>query len=277
MNRKNVIAIATITSIGAGITGYIIAHTINKKRKIDNTTDLESNDDKRSDNGMESFQYTLIQYIGYLKEAGLDDAEIDSIVETILGIKDKLPNEVPSLVKQMNDLMTVEYDGEKSRAFDRCNFTLLYSSISPLELFNKNNFYILAMGPEHQESMHSLANVIAGLQTTKSDEALQIIYEINQIFKDFDNNSIDVSPATFDEKFKTYVDKYVSKLDPLPDIMQIVTPPAFVTSRHIISEKDLIKKSSNRNRRTFRAITKTGPLIKKAHPQINKTHNNEEV
>lgn len=223
MNKKNlftIVAIATSAGLSA-VTLYLVNK--NKKRTMSNSnneeiyednintpinvdTDDECTDILDTDNQFDN-DYPIHRFIAYLVKNNVDVEEVISIAETITRIKQDLPEHFPAIRQKIDDMMASEFNLDASHEFDKENFKLMYSSIDPCQLFIKNGFKILAMGPDYQEPMMDLADAISDLKETNFDEAMQVIYEIYHIFNDLDSD--DITTSTFDTLFKQYVEKYV--------------------------------------------------------------------
>ena len=150
----------------------------------------------------------ITQFMNYLIKHGRDINEVKSMCETISLIESELPDEYLSVRKHMLDIMDGEFDLEKTMKFDESNYHIMYSSIDPCQLFLKNGFKILSMGPDYQDDMMSLADALSDLKEDNNSEIDSVIYAIYHLFNDMQAD--DITPKTYEEKFKPYVNKYVN-------------------------------------------------------------------
>lgn len=224
MSKKNIVAL-TIIATGASIAGML--YFWNKKKiqkkdsmmvsEYDNSNTENEINTNTSDNivpDMESDdiidqEMIIHKFIAYLVKNGIDAEEVVSICETITRIKHDLPDKFLDVKNKMIEMMNSEFDLKKSHDFDNENYRIMYSSIDPCQLFIKNGFKILSMGPDYQEDMMNLADTLADLQEENPDDAITVIYEIYHLFNDL--NDDDITPSTYNDKFKSYVDKYVTE------------------------------------------------------------------
>lgn len=219
MNKTKVISIIIL----AGLAGTAAAFYFWKKNKTnttnDNTsdnTDIEVEDDiidieTEVDIAVDDMDSNIQSFMEYLMKNGISMEEAASVCETIIKIKEELPDIFPDVNKRMLDMMASEFSIDKSHEFDRENFRIMYSSIDPCQLIAKNGFKIIPMGSDYYDAMTDLAEALAELQENDPDEAMTAIYEIYHIFNSLDIEAIDDS--TYVENFKVYVDRYVMAKD----------------------------------------------------------------
>lgn len=238
MSKKDVITVSVIATIGAGIAGGLYLWNKKKNQKpcsintnceceeceCENSSDepidieecVEEDEEISTDDIVPEIstreddieKETIVhKFIAYLVKNGVDSEEVISICETITRIRYDLPDQFCDVKKKMLDMMSSKFSINKSHEFDKENFRLMYSSIDPCQLFIKNGFKILTMGPDYQTNMMELAEALTELQEKNPDEAMTVMYELYHIFNELETD--DITDSTYDEKFKSYVEKYV--------------------------------------------------------------------
>ena len=218
MNKKNIFTItgfAAGTVIGIATAIIVIKRISAKKNRVAEDSIMIDINDYNEVSIDDDVEDTLIDsdmlvqnFMQHLMANGIGAEEVASICETITRIKMDLPDQFIDVSQKMVKLMETEFDLGDIIDFDRENFKLMYSSVDPCQLFVSNGFKILALGCEYQDAMMSLGDALTELQENNPNEAIHVIYEIYHIFNDIDVESI--TSDTFEEKFKPYVDKYVS-------------------------------------------------------------------
>ena len=115
----------------------------------------------------------------------------------------------------MKNLINSEFNLEECHKFDKDNFKFFYSNLDIDNLFNRNGLKILALGPDHQEEMIELMNVLRELQDNQTDEGFEVLDEVYHILKNvIDSDSI--TPDTFDKCFKKFIQKNESNKQETP-------------------------------------------------------------
>lgn len=220
MNKKILITM-TVASITTAVTTLATIACVSWKKRNKNINNTQT-DNEYSDGIMDTNSFNEVptseeevkrdnadidQFIAFLIKNGRDIEEVKSVYETITLIRENNPNEYPNVKSKMFELMDREFDLEASLKFDNDNFMLVYGNMNPCNIFIRNGFKILEMGPEHQHEILLLIDALIHLKDKDQSEFATVMCEIYHTFNMLESGKI--SATAYDEKFKKYVDTYI--------------------------------------------------------------------
>ena len=156
-------------------------------------------------------EYKLLRYkfINYLAKNNVSDDTILNICKTILDIQEDLPEEYPIIKSRVEDIMNSEFDSKKIDEFFDYLYIKLYTNVVPCDVFVKYIEKTRRMGDECQIALLDLVEVIDEGINYNNDDAIDAFADMYNCLKYMPEESF--NEDTYTQKFKPYVDKFVTK------------------------------------------------------------------